>query len=86
MKIRMGSIIGSSFIKAVGFSGVAGDTATLRIHCPVVRRKAKTATRSARSSANVHTCQVCMRLRFRLSGNNRACSAIISKNRKFIAM
>jgi hypothetical protein len=31
MKIRMGSISGSNFIKAVGFSGVAGDTATLRI-------------------------------------------------------
>lgn len=31
MKIRMGTISGSNFIKAVGFSGVAGDTATLRI-------------------------------------------------------
>jgi hypothetical protein len=31
MKIRMGSITGSSFIKAVGFSGAAGDNATLRI-------------------------------------------------------
>jgi KTSC domain len=31
MKIRMGTIAGSSFIKAVGFSGLAGDTATLRI-------------------------------------------------------
>ncbi len=31
MKIRMGSITGSSFIKAVGFNGAAGDTATLRI-------------------------------------------------------
>jgi hypothetical protein len=29
--IRMGSISGSSFIKAVGFSGAAGDNATLRI-------------------------------------------------------
>jgi hypothetical protein len=31
MEIRMGSIRSSAFIKAVGFSGVAGDTATLRI-------------------------------------------------------
>jgi hypothetical protein len=31
MNIRMGTILGSSFIKAVGFSGAAGDTATLRI-------------------------------------------------------
>jgi hypothetical protein len=31
MKIRMGTIRGSTFIKAVGFSGVAGDSATLRI-------------------------------------------------------
>lgn len=31
MKIRMGTISDSNFIKAVGFSGVAGDTATLRI-------------------------------------------------------
>lgn len=31
MKIRMGTISGSSLIKAVGFSGAAGDTATLRI-------------------------------------------------------
>jgi hypothetical protein len=31
MKIRMGSITGSSLIKAVSFSGAAGDTATLRI-------------------------------------------------------
>jgi KTSC domain len=31
MQIRMGTISGSNFIKAVGFSGVAGDTATLRI-------------------------------------------------------
>jgi hypothetical protein len=29
--MRLGTISGSSFIKAVGFSGVAGDTATLRI-------------------------------------------------------
>jgi len=27
----MGTISGSNFIKAVGFSGMAGDTATLRI-------------------------------------------------------
>jgi hypothetical protein len=27
----MGTISGSNFIRAVGFSGVAGDTATLRI-------------------------------------------------------
>jgi len=31
MKIRLGTIAGSNFIKAVGFSGVVGDTATLRI-------------------------------------------------------
>jgi hypothetical protein len=31
MKIRMGTISGSSLIKAVGFSGLAGDNATLRI-------------------------------------------------------
>jgi hypothetical protein len=31
MKIRMGSIRGSSLIKAVGFSGAASDDATLRI-------------------------------------------------------
>jgi hypothetical protein len=31
MKIRMGTIHSSSLIKAVGFSGAAGDTATLRI-------------------------------------------------------
>jgi hypothetical protein len=31
MKIRLGTIRGSSLIKAVGFSGAAGDTATLRI-------------------------------------------------------
>jgi hypothetical protein len=31
MTIRMGTIFGSTFIKAAGFSGTAGDTATLRI-------------------------------------------------------
>jgi hypothetical protein len=31
MKIRMGTIRGSGLIKAVGFSGAAGDNATLRI-------------------------------------------------------
>jgi KTSC domain len=31
MKIRMGSIHGSTFIKAAGISGAAGDSATLRI-------------------------------------------------------
>jgi KTSC domain len=31
MKIRLCKIRGSSFIKAVGFSGKAGDDATLRI-------------------------------------------------------
>jgi hypothetical protein len=31
MNIRMGTISGSNFIRAVGFSGAAGDTATLRI-------------------------------------------------------
>jgi hypothetical protein len=31
MKIRMGTISGSSLIKAVGFSGAAGDNVTLRI-------------------------------------------------------
>ena len=31
MKIRLGTIAGSNFIKAVGFSGVVGDTAALRI-------------------------------------------------------
>jgi len=31
VKIRMGMIHGSSFVRAVGFSGVAGDNATLRI-------------------------------------------------------
>jgi hypothetical protein len=31
MKIGTGTVSGSNFIKAVGFSGVADDTATLRI-------------------------------------------------------
>jgi hypothetical protein len=31
MTIRMGTIFGSTFIKAAGFSGTAGNTATLRI-------------------------------------------------------
>ena len=30
-KIRMGSIPGSTFVKAVGFSGAAGEHGTLRI-------------------------------------------------------
>jgi len=38
MKIRMGTISGSSFIKAVGFSGVAGDPATLRARLSGVGR------------------------------------------------
>jgi hypothetical protein len=31
MEIRMGSIVGNNVIKAVGFSGVAGDTATMSV-------------------------------------------------------
>jgi hypothetical protein len=35
IKIRMGTIRGGSLIKAVGFSGVAGDNATLCIQFDV---------------------------------------------------
>jgi hypothetical protein len=31
MKIRLGTIPGSTFVKAVGFSGAAGEHGTLRI-------------------------------------------------------
>jgi hypothetical protein len=33
IKIRLGSIPGSTFIKAAGFSGAAGEHGTLRIQC-----------------------------------------------------